>query len=872
MAIGLGGGFAAWMWAVEIWQRPLVLIRLDERGLPVLAVLGLLAAVWVWPAAARTSWRRRLGGWLVLCAATFSLAPMLGRMLAVNALANHETIRTTFDDPSLSPPAPPTGFMAHLRELLDDIGLPEIIPDPGRGYRSGSNFFHQLETSRWPVRRAWLDRMLRDKSDAKGVFENWNHLFPAVVGQDVTLRNRLDLLHRLERHAVDPSLPAAGRDVATLWMGLIVLTDATEFASWRVPVRDAMLAHFNPPMARTGDIWMRVLDVLLAFDPPEEVARLTRPLMDDDMLMCRALRERMRGIDAHLGRILQRMEALGAREIHAPLAMAGDLSAWLKRDPDGPHAAQIQSRLEPMLLRWLTGDPADVMVRRHLGLKSIEIRLSPSVQDRLVVHADHLLEKLTAPRDGWHSLRNEIGHLMVLRIFLDDARRAVVSRRIADLLHDLLSLNGPVAVGEIAKPELQLQLLAGIWEDLPDDQRSELAARARKRWDASASTQSRTWVINGLLAANHWLLPALGFTPEEILGLFFFPREHHFQGDDWVIHAWEQPRFSRNVIQTYLEACVDAAGRRPRSSFRIGTTGTLAFPGDMLSRMNVETMHKTIPELTMETHTLLLMIDLGLAAADILGDDLLPVLHAAPSRFAQMFALDDLTGMARVLDEAGDFQEFRLLLDAHFAEDFTALPGFLSRIAAPQGAYDVAIAHFLRITGSEDLSEQHVDAYQILLALEPHMSPGTQRGFRRALLAWIGQRPRARFETYVMGSRQLGRPAAWRVPWRDDALSAAFSWSGAIRAETDSLLETRDDPSTASAVFRHLTMACEMVQPASQGNLRAPFQLDQVVPADRWITAPPELPLVPTPWQRARALHLRRPDLDFPDRAFFRAS
>lgn len=46
-------------------------------------------------------------------------------------------------------------------------------------------------------------------------------------------------------------------------------------------------------------------------------------------------------------------------------------------------------------------------------------------------------------------------------------------------------------------------------------------------------------------------------------------------------------------------------------------------------------------------------------------------------------------------------------------------------------------------------------------------------------------------------------------------------------------------------------------------------ELDVPVPARFRRESPPAPPYIATPWQRARELHLRRPDLEFPDRAIY---
>jgi hypothetical protein len=108
------------------------------------------------------------------------------------------------------------------------------------------------------------------------------------------------------------------------------------------------------------------------------------------------------------------------------------------------------------------------------------------------------------------------------------------------------------------------------------------------------------------------------------------------------------------------------------------------------------------------------------------------------------------------------------------------------------------------------------------------------------------------------------------IPWEEDALSARLSWSSQIHHELNMLPHdwklTPDD-----GLFMYLNshinacwacawtgMACD---PATPG---------EPVPARARRGAPPDLPFARTPWQRARELYLKRPELEFPDRVMFR--
>ena len=108
------------------------------------------------------------------------------------------------------------------------------------------------------------------------------------------------------------------------------------------------------------------------------------------------------------------------------------------------------------------------------------------------------------------------------------------------------------------------------------------------------------------------------------------------------------------------------------------------------------------------------------------------------------------------------------------------------------------------------------------------------------------------------------------VPWEDDALAAAFSWSSQIHHELASL---PPDFYQETGVFRHLMMSGAYFN-SSEWDTPEYYQLslDHIAPNALFTVPVPSFPFATTPWQLARDLHLRRPDLKFPDRPIFRPS
>ena len=119
---------------------------------------------------------------------------------------------------------------------------------------------------------------------------------------------------------------------------------------------------------------------------------------------------------------------------------------------------------------------------------------------------------------------------------------------------------------------------------------------------------------------------------------------------------------------------------------------------------------------------------------------------------------------------------------------------------------------------------------------------------------------------------QWGPRSRWseQVSWADDALAAEFAWSSQIKRETGIRAHAIDGPSHGP-VFAYLAAGLDFT-PLSWDYLSAVFLPEATTPVRSYRRrgGPPALPLEPTPWQRARELHQRRPDLAFPDRARLR--
>jgi hypothetical protein len=118
----------------------------------------------------------------------------------------------------------------------------------------------------------------------------------------------------------------------------------------------------------------------------------------------------------------------------------------------------------------------------------------------------------------------------------------------------------------------------------------------------------------------------------------------------------------------------------------------------------------------------------------------------------------------------------------------------------------------------------------------------------------------------------MGPVSRWseQVPWADDTLAAEFAWTSQIKREATARAHTIARPAHGP-VFVYLAANLDFTLP--QWDYQSVVMLPEAaspVRSCRRQGGPPALPLEPTPWQRARDLHQRRPDLAFPDRADLR--
>lgn len=304
------------LWASEVWQRPLVMMEWDEGILLTIAIATFFVGGSAMILTRSRISVRRVFAVTVACGLVFLGIATMTHLSAVHTLMKHRNVQ----DAIYSPPsrAASSSWMDTISEwmngpLMDSLDW--ILGSVDLSSRKGNHLEDQaldqlLESSRWRVRKAFIHAIMRDEDTVVVATRNWHRIFPAVVGQDVTLARRQEVLRDFTGIAQDASTTSKSRNAAIFWMGLIVATDMEAFEKDRPRVRDLMLSVDMPPISETGDVWMRVLNTLLSMDEPGEQAALAKRLIRDQALLRRAVRECVRGIEEWTEKIIFEIENL----------------------------------------------------------------------------------------------------------------------------------------------------------------------------------------------------------------------------------------------------------------------------------------------------------------------------------------------------------------------------------------------------------------------------------------------------------------------------------------------------------------------------------------------------------------------------------
>lgn len=899
-------------WGVEPWMRPDLTRRWpDGLWLPIASTggLGLVAVA----ACGRGGTRR----WLRVLAASTVVVLLLGwtrwcgGRVALDRLCNDEMLQaeTKKESPSM---------LGRLAQWLRDKGY--NVPDELEKFTHADRIeppplWHLLECSRWPLRRAFIDHVMPQAQAARFLAGAWHRFFPAVVGPDVDLRHRHELLEILNRIRNNKKLSGESRQAATLWMGLVFLTDPPEFDAWRVPLRDAMLGCTNPLHGNRGDYWMRVLDALLAFDPPRQWSQLTAPLAADASLLRRAVRERVRGMPGHLEAIVNEVKTSEHKDDwHAAFALWLDTGRLLAAYPAAPGAETVLAWRRATMFRWLMDadlgglDESLEANGKFLVLpREPALGMAPDQAEALAAVAFAAAGRavtLCAGDTSDATIKTEahrcVEHVRILHPFLTIEQQAELIRRIAPVLVRLPLFMNESTGNKVHRFWLCPQctrFLADVWPLVPPDARKDFGANFRVVWQQlkppayllcldAWSGSSRLSDEELLLSA--WVLSDFEYTRFKPCGSgttpsLINPREPLPIPVPQVAAVQALTRhIAAAVAATEVKSFHGATERRDAFMQSLKhANGQQALPDWMFDAFSRWTnQFRKVPIRSSEridTETLIAMYLCfsGLLTADSDMRNLLTKIATEDGRAG--YKTRGLTDHWQKILAAPD-QASTAVVDC-LDDDFDALREMLdSTMTTPPPAPVVrSMWDALRAVTRHEADERKTGAFGALFRLSSMVAREDRLAMREDFLRFFEASPIPFREWPTSAMEPIKGVSSLRdgegIPWETDRLAAALSWSSEIKRET-LVRPSGGVAESFTGVFSYLAQAFVSFYDDDRYDC---IGMDPIYPVltkptrlEEWRRQPLQLPLEPTPWQRARALHRDHPELPWPVRTTYR--
>jgi hypothetical protein len=902
---------SGWFWGIETWMRPEFACRWPDGVWLALAWAGGLGL-----AMAVTCGLGKTRRWRWFFAVCAGVVLMLGGMRwmggrsAVNRLFAHEDVRSV----SLSASAPPAGskFVEWMRE--HGVKLPAWFDRFGRSESTEPPpLDHLIECSRWPTRRGFVERMMVQSEPSRFLAEYWHRYFPAVVGPDVDLRQRRELMEILDRMRTNPALPETSveipRQTATLWMGLVFLTDPPEFAGWRETIRDASFDCTDSAFESSGDTRMRVMDTLLAFDPPEKWGALAAPLASQPLTLRYAVRERVRGMISHLDAIAKEVEASEhAGDWDAAFALWLDTGRLLTAYPDAPDAEAVIAWRRTAMFRWLNteglggmGGSVGRSILANLPPEAV-VAMSPEEEEVLANVAFESADRAVAPSANDSGdptaaveAHRSVEHVRALYPFLSKSHQAELVRRAAPALVNLPLFRRQIRAQFVLCDRCS-NFLAQVWPMLPPENRKDFGPNLHTVWEnllvrpyahllcldawsGSSRLSAEEWLLSALLVAEPSRFPRFkvvkNFVPRDSINLtepLPVPRP-----EDAAVHALVRRldaamaamRSGGNNRQNELWLALrgfDPDRPLPEwmsqpmfqmldSLWYAGKDGSDNFSAETLVAMKMCMAGLSRPDRKMREQFAHLVQE-GRGPSDRL------MLHSdLPDPWADVLASPELAGAA-VIKHLDDRSRLQSLLS--------------SVVSGPPPAPVVgAMWNALREETRRSEKSRNLIAFGCLFRLAPLIERREGLAMRQDFLRFfascpipLGNWPPERMQRISLGRHSYRGGEG--IPWEEDRLSAVLSWASDIKRETYPF-PPYGVPETYTGVFSYLAQAyVSYADEGIPGFFWNPYQIDRSTSLAEWKRQPLRLPLDMTPWQRARSLHRKHPGLPWPDRAWYR--
>ncbi len=880
------------LWCIEPWQRPGASCLASDEVLLAVASLALLAVV------ARFCFGRKPArGWLwaiAICICGFVLLGGLRLMFGHLALSQFET-RLDREILNSEPYREESGksLAERLVGTLEwlRVGVPDWLTRHVENRRFGVTPTTEclIASSRWPLRRALADSLIKDGTRANFLLREWKRLFPVITGADDTLEYRHDWMKRLDHQRGDVALGNDSRQAAIICMALIILTDPPEFEPWRTKVRDMMLG-WNEPFSPVAEaLWMRALDTLLALDPPESWAGLTQRMLANKENLYHAMSAPVRGIAEHFGALaLEFAEFERHNQTEHGFALWQCLGDSLKHWPDRfneSEAETIRNWRRDVLFRWLMDHGRGTREELSNTRGRVLLALTPQQQNQLAASAAEWARKAceevasavkgsdlsgSRPFNIVHLIypylteqqQAELGCLLIpvmlnpelfqrrwkldsvrfdlnwtellwkIRPLMNEEQRCVLQGELSPLMANL-------SLGDFSSA---LLLCMDAWSDKPaltPEKWLALAWHIRRGWrivPKGTQVESLNRFADGRLPipqpADHAI--------ESLVRILDSACAHGGMGFSSKLHQGLQgidaPTASTRVVAYFSQARLS----QWRSSGLLGLH-------PVAELLKMELCMRGL--LTLDPKRMSVLKEIARNRSDSLawefGAWLNRTNHAA-NPLMEILKEPRTAAQETVRwldDETKSWALFELIK--------------LVEKSPPDAAVIRAIWDALRQRSLQGGNTGRARVFGMLMRLAPGLPHDEQMAMRRDFLS----------ASYAKGFRSIAfnNGEVWGIPWNpldypggglgipweEDELSARLSWSSNFERLTHLNPEEPTHLHSSSA-FRYLALGVfprhERINPVNS-------QLE------RREMHPLTAPFEPTPWQKARELHLRRPDL-----------
>lgn len=739
-----------------------------------------------------------------------------------------------------------------------------------------------IASSSWKIRRKMAESIIQDDKRAEFLMQHWKDYFPAIIGADVTLEHRREWISDLDTLRMDASLTRTPRQAAVFSMALVILTDPPEFETWRVPVRDAMLGW--PELLRIEVTWMRTLDTLLAMDPPESWVALAQPLAASHDPFRYAMAVPVRGLAGHIDALSREFEFFESSKnpenaYDLWYGAGASLEAW----PDAlgkSEVAKIQDWRRDVLFRWLM-DQSKISGSEliHSG-NFAPVEFTPEQQSQLAVAAADLARLASEEidsEDGRTRLRNARRIRLIREIchYLTNAKQAEVGRLLIPVMLRPDFFARSRSIKFIHFDPDWVKLLWKIQPLMSVDERRTLQTRlapimGRLSYSdpsSSALLCMDAWSDMPALSPEKWLANAWHFR----FGWRIVPRNTPRESlDPFADGPLPVPPVSDSVAKT-LATHLDAAFSTGDPKTFTKTFNDRLNGGDPSAPISQWLTHKSYSEIRnwqsfggLASHSLAERLEMALYRCGLreLNGAGLPALKALVRNDQDYYwwwsVFNRPGNMTAPWSEAGmDPQEAGRWIGHE--EHVGILESMLMCMKKfpPDAAIVRAMWDELRQRSQNVSIENQPPIYGALFLLSRWLPREERLAMRRDFLAAcrrIGFKSSVYSDNFFdsAGSSLCCLGGGLGIPWEEDELSAALSWRSNFERQMH-LYPAMPIELYANDVFSLLAL----------GSYREPR-------SSQWPQKPTALPRLsvpfePTPWQRARELHLCRPDLDRKD-------